>query len=325
MEQLLSFFEEYSFLIKLLGSIFLIYQVILLLAEILDDGWDKFVLKYKRKLNGSERKEKREAAKKKAIEQKNIQEKEKAHKQMIEDAGGWEKFIEPLKNEYEKERAELSIQKKIKCDDGVIRIYEESMRGIISVSDSDASFFIYKTISSGHTDLIINREKWFSKEGKTLNREEIISNNNYKRQHNDIFQKKYKEIIKEEQRQNSSRVKFSRTKMNHHNHSNKIICINDILFYSDITPFSGEIKFKKKSEYITITEGYILNSKGEKKTINEIKLDFFTVKNIDSEVIYKFYECNNIRFTDITSESDSYQDKLRHFYFYFDKIQDSLQ
>ena len=58
MEQLLSFFEEYSFLIKLLGSIFLIYQVILLLAEILDDGWDKFVLKYKRKLNGSERKEK---------------------------------------------------------------------------------------------------------------------------------------------------------------------------------------------------------------------------------------------------------------------------
>tara|TARA_B110000908_G_scaffold82949_1_gene99306 strand:+ start:1657 stop:1890 length:234 start_codon:yes stop_codon:yes gene_type:complete len=63
---------------------------------------------------------------------------------MIEDAGGWVKYSDLLKNEYEKEKVELSIEKKIKCDDGGIRIYEENMRGVISDSDSDLSFLIYQ-------------------------------------------------------------------------------------------------------------------------------------------------------------------------------------
>jgi hypothetical protein len=38
-----------------------------------------------------------------------------------------EKRIKLLRIEYEKEKAELSIEKKIKCDDGIIRIYKENI------------------------------------------------------------------------------------------------------------------------------------------------------------------------------------------------------
>jgi len=346
--------EKNYFWVQFLGSIILIITVLLILGhfyiEIKVYGvartWEIFKMQCKARIDGSQRKErierekrkdiyKQEEAvrqkiedKKRAVQRKIEEEEKKAHQQMIEDAGGWEKYSELLKNEYEKEKAELSIQKKIKCDDGSIRIYKEDMRGVISESGYYASFFIYKALTKAHinlVNLVIDREKWFSKEGKTLNRDEIISNNNYKRQLNEKFQKKYKEIIEEKQRQN--RFRGQMTEINYHYHQKHLICINGIFFYSNITPFSGELKFKKNSEDIIIKDGYITDSISEKKTLNEIKLDFFTVKNIDSAVLYKFNECfvRKLDYSKSPFGFDSYYDKIKNFYNYYDKIQDSLE
>jgi hypothetical protein len=331
--------EQLIFWGKFLGSIILIIAVLLILGhfyiEIKVYGvartWERFKIEFKARIDGSKRKERIEREKREyiykqeeAVQRKIEEEKKKAHQQMIEDAGGWVKYSELLKNEYEKEKAELSIEKKIKCDDGGIRIYEENMRGVISDSDSDLSFLIYK--ASAKVNLVIDREKWFSKEGKMLSRDEIIFHNNFKRQLNEKFKKKYKEIIEEEESQNR-RVRITSTKHNYHFHKKDLICINGILFYSNITPFSGEIKFKKNSDYTIINEGYILNSKKEKKSLNEIKLDFFTVKNFDSAVIQKFNECFIIRldYSKSPPTLDSYFDKIKGFYNFFDKIQDDLE
>ena len=342
--------EKNYFWVQFLGSIILIIPVLYILVhfcwEIKVYGvartWENFKMEFKARIDGSKRKErierekreyiyKQEEAvrqkiedKKKAVQRKIEEEKKKAHQQMIQNAGGWEKYSELLKNEYEKEKAELSIEKKIKCDDGVIRIYKEDMRGIISESGDDASFIIYKAREK-EINLKIDREKWFSKEGKTLNRDEIISNNNYKRQLNEKFQKKHKEIIDYEYRQTKRRVQM--TKFDYHYHQKHLICINGIFFYSNITLFSGEIKFKKKSEDIIIKDGYILDSLSEKKTLNEIKLDFFSYKDIDSAVIYKFYECfvRKLDYSKSPFGFDSYYDKIKNFYNYYDKIQDDLE
>jgi len=76
--------EKFNFWVKFFGSIFLIYHVGLVVAEIIDDGWKTFVLKYKRKLNGSERREKRETAKKVAVRRK-IEDKKRAVQRKIEE------------------------------------------------------------------------------------------------------------------------------------------------------------------------------------------------------------------------------------------------
>ena len=206
---------------------------------------------------------------------------------MIEDAGGWEKYRELLKNEYEKEKAELSIEKKIKCDDGVVRVYKGYMRGVISeYTKRDLSIFIYKSRAPHNIYLTIDRVKCFSKDGKTLNCDEIISNYKHKRQLIDKFEKKYKEIIP----RNYISIRHMASDAKEYLH---LDCINGIFFYSDKTPFSGEILFKKKSEGIIIKDGYILDSMGEKKTLNEIKLDFFTREDIDNvwELQNKFNDC----------------------------------
>lgn len=338
--------EKNYFWVQFLVSIILIIPVLYILVhffwEIKVYGvartWENFKMECKARIDGSKRKErierekrediyKQEIRKEKAVQRKIEEEKKKAHQQMIEDAGGWEKYSELLKNEYEKEKAELSIEKKIKCDDGVIRIYKEEMRGIISESGDDASFIIYKAREK-EINLKIDREKWFSKEGKTLNRDEIISNNNYKRQLNEKFQKKHKEIIDYEYRQTRGQISITKSFYHdYHYHQKHLICINGVFFYSNITPFSGEIKFKKKSEVIIIKDGYILDSLSEKKTLNEIKLDFFTDKDIDSAVLDKFNECfvRKLDYSKSPPGFDSYYDKIKNFYNYYDKIQDDLE
>ena len=304
--------EKLIFWGKIVGSIFLIYKVLLVVAEIFDDGWEKFVAKYKRKLNGSEINEAIQTAKKKAIEDE-----KRSIQRNIEDADGWENFIEPLKIEYEKEKAELSIQKKIKCDDGVIRIYKEDMRGVISESmGEDLSIFIYKSRAPHNIYLVISHIKCFSKDGKTLNCDEIISNYKHKRQLDDKFFKKYKEIIPRTYITSSPRKRLAKEYSN-------LDCINGIFFYSDKTPFSGEILFKKNSDCTIIKDGYILNSKSEKKSLNEIKLDFFTFKDIDNAqaVQSNFNEC----FFSEYPHNILFQYKISNFYNYFDKIQDGLE
>lgn len=342
--------EQLIFWGKFLGSIILIIAVLLILGhfyiEIKVYGvartWERFKIEFKARIDGSKRKErierekreyiyKQEEAvrqkiedKKKAVQRKIEEEKKKAHQQMIQNAGGWEKYSELLKNEYEKEKAELSIEKNIKCDDGVIRIYKEEMRGIISeYTERDLSIFIYKSRAPHNIRHTIDRIKCFSKDGKTLNCDEITSNYKHKRQLDDKFDKKYKEIIPRHRYQISIRQKSPDAKEYLH-----LYCINGIFFYSDKTPFSGEILFKKKSEGIIIKDGYILDSTGEKKTLNEIKLDFFTREDIDNvwEVENKFNECffsSSLGFIDGSFET--FDTRISNFYKYYDKIQDGLE
>ena len=339
--------EKNYFWVQFLGSIILIIPVLLILGhfyiEIKVYGvartWENFKMECKVRIDGSKRKErierekreyiyKQEEAvrqkikdKKKAVQRKIEEEKKKAHQQMIENAGGWEKYSELLKNEYEKEKAELSIEKNIKCDDGVIRIYKEDMRGIISeYTERDLSIFIYKSRAPHNIRLTIDRIKCFSKDGKTLNCDEIISNYKHKSQLNDKFFKKYEEIIP---RDHITRRPFAPDAKVY----SSLYCINGIFFYSDKTPFSGEILFKKKSEGIIIKDGYILDSIGEKKTLNEIKLDFFTREDIDNarEVENKFNECFFSPMIGINSTLQNFDTRISNFYNYYGKIQDGLE
>lgn len=102
----------------------------------------------------------------------------------------------------------LSIEKKVKCDDGITRIYNGFMYGIIkekavtqngswpyevisvvskastSVINADYIYSVDKSWSDGIFNKSISNEKWFSESGITLNIDEIISKAAY-------FHKKY--------------------------------------------------------------------------------------------------------------------------------------
>jgi len=144
----------------------------------------------------------------------------------------------------------LSIEKKVKCDDGVTRIYNGFMWGIIKspagtklpnkkgikygieTGGNNGYFNVNEIIASDNSnsydfDLDIETEKWFSEEGVTLNVNEIIlKNNSFYKLKND-YNSKYP----------NTRVRISPALINY------LKCINGFFFHATAISRSPERLF----------------------------------------------------------------------------------
>ena len=129
----------------------------------------------------------------------------------------------------ERDKSPLAINKDILCDDGIKRVYNDFMYGIIKDRGEkiDAQLILpedgYLVLEEGF-DLNINNEKWFSETGKILNTKEILNVQKIKNStHTPLFPASYPYI-------------------------SRLCCINNIYFHcswpkSNIPeiPFSGLI------------------------------------------------------------------------------------
>ena len=133
------------------------------------------------------------------------------------------------KRKEERDKSPLAINRDILCDDGVKRVYNGFMYGIIKDRGEkiDAQLILpedgYLVLEEGF-DLNINNEKWFSETGKILNTKEILNVQKIKNStHTPLFPASYPYI-------------------------SRLCCINNIYFHcswpkSNIPeiPFSGLI------------------------------------------------------------------------------------
>jgi hypothetical protein len=167
-----------------------------------------------------------------------------------------------------KEDFELSLQKEVKCEDGKIRIYSDSMLGIltdypnhintteggkislfsvffsaknkiikadqISVKQSDLEMMNFKT--DKQFDLYITTLDWFSENGKKLNFEEVKNANKNWIKLNNEYSGKYSTLMKRYSRKIHSSPAGPLEKFE------ELVMINNYLFLKiDFRPFYGLI------------------------------------------------------------------------------------
>ncbi len=154
--------------------------------------------------------------------------------------------IEKLKNlklQLKKEDERLSIEKEVKCDDGVVRIYNGFMFGIIKDKADEGNngyLNVDEIIADGYVrpelkkyinwDLKIHAEKWFCEKGIKLNADEIISKN-------ELFfklQRKYDSIYSSVSLLSDGEVKRNNLYIANESKGGRLtqslICINDFFF-----------------------------------------------------------------------------------------------
>ena len=146
------------------------------------------------------------------------------------------------KRKEEREKSPLAINKHILCDDGIKRVYNGFMFGVIKDKGKkiDAKFILPEdgyVVSEDGFDLNIINEKWFSETGKVLNTNQIL--------------KRQKKIVELETVYNKSVGNSFPNLAASHQHISRLCCINNIYFHcswpkSNIPniPFSGSIDGK---------------------------------------------------------------------------------
>ena len=137
-----------------------------------------------------------------------------------------QKRREKLKKIKAKEDFELSLQKEVKCEDGKIRIYSDSMLGILTDYPKSINMFTFSNLSNFYFsdsddnilkaneiivnkvdlekmaintdrqfDLNINTEDWFSEKGGKMNFEEVVNaKKNWHELIND-YKSKYRTVV----------------------------------------------------------------------------------------------------------------------------------
>lgn len=127
-----------------------------------------------------------------------------------------------LRLQIQHEDKELSIEKNVKCDDGITRTYNGSMYGVlIQIVDGisvDSIFSVGINDKDYPFSLYIPHHKWFSEDGITLKSDEIFL--------------KYQEYntLKTDYKNRYSEIMGS-SKGSPRNQSN-LICINNIFFHA---------------------------------------------------------------------------------------------
>lgn len=141
---------------------------------------------------------------------------------------------------------ELSIEKKVKCDDGIVRVYKGSMYGVIKelINTQEKCKISSKEVSPGWSPKTlkdfffapnIKFEKWFSENGTTLNANKISKMNLHIIEQEEDYNKKYGKQIRV---QRSGRLDGKI--------GANLICVNGYYFLSEmyrdaLNLFSGEI------------------------------------------------------------------------------------
>ena len=112
--------------------------------------------------------------------------------------------LKQLKIEKKEWDLELSIDKEVMCDDGVKRIYNGFMWGLIREIDEEKTINTTSIISHDKSDNIsltsfrsafrleIPNEKWFSMKGKSLNSHEIL---NYRPSNKIRYESKFDDLL----------------------------------------------------------------------------------------------------------------------------------
>jgi hypothetical protein len=173
----------------------------------------------------------------------------------------YQKRREKLKKIKAKEDFELSLQKEVKCEDGKIRIYSDSMLGILTdypkainmftssnlskLYFSDAEDCILKTneiiVNKGDKekmdintdrqfDLNINTEDWFSEKGVKMKFEQVVNAKKNWHMLNNDYKSKYRTVM--------TIIKFSPSLSD----QIELVMINDFVFIKNtFKPFYGLI------------------------------------------------------------------------------------
>lgn len=209
-----------------------------------------------------------------------------------------------LKEKKTKEDFELSLQKEVRCDDGVVRIYKQNMYG--SLREKNESIGVEKVIvaikdinqmskNSGYDyikDLFnknIKNESWFSESGVTLNLEQILIKEDYRVNMSNSYKNRYKSLL------SNLIIKFSKSVKE----KEDLIIINNYVFLeTPFTPFYGEI------DGINYIHG--------EKEINELKEDSHLEDKSETLSLKKILEMNSSREHKITF---SFTEEWKHCYF----------
>ena len=190
--------------------------------------------------------------------------------------------LAPLILKKKEEDKRLSKEKKIKCDDGVTRIYNGFMWGLIREIDKEKTINTSSIISHDESDNIsltsfrsafrleIPNEKWFSIKGKSLNSHEIL---NYLPSNKIHYESEFKDIL--------PTVKYNPT------YSKKIISINGYLFHDTIFGhsepnklFSGTIDKKEYFNGIPLEESVLHTKKFNSESLKHAVIEWLDNKEL---------------------------------------------
>lgn len=200
-----------------------------------------------------------------------------------------------LKEKKIKEDFELSLQKEVKCDDGVDRIYNGFMYGVLKVQIKTINVdkiivshedIIQMSKSSGvnHIKNVFNKnirtESWFSESGISLDLEQILIKRDFVINMRNSYKTRYRSIM-------------ATIKWNHRiKEIEDILIINNYVFLeTPFTPFYGEIDgvnyINGKKEISDLNENDQLKNKSENFGLRKI-LELNPA--MEHKIIYSFTE-----------------------------------
>jgi hypothetical protein len=192
-----------------------------------------------------------------------------------------QKHFAKVKEEVKKIDLELSVEKKVKCDDAIIRVYKGSMYGVIKelINTQDKCKISSKEVSPGWSprtlkdfffDPNIKFEKWFSEKGTTLKPKQILKMNLSIIEQQEDYNKKYK-----------TQMHVSRSLRLDGKVGANLICINGYYFLSEmyrdaLNLFSGEINSQVFINGKTQTNDNKINTdvlEVEDKTVEDLQIN----------------------------------------------------
>jgi surface protein len=180
--------------------------------------------------------------------------------------------LKQLKIEKKEWDLELSIDEEVMCDDGVTRIYNGFMWGLIKEIKEEKRIYPTSIISNEEYDNEmpyehdITNQKWFYKNGTSLNSYQILSYDITKmRMYYDL---EFGEL-------DSGSVKTN------HSFSSKIICINGYFFHADsfrsgepVKLFSGIIDQKEYFNGIPVEESVLYTKKFNSESLKHAVIEW---------------------------------------------------